>query len=77
MDALAIVGVATSAVMWIGLIYVLLVEPVRLYLQGRRLHRAEAVRGFARVYGIRGGQITRERVSFDRADVLKATGLRE
>jgi hypothetical protein len=36
MTAFYIIGGAISAAMWIGLIYVVVVEPVRLYLRDRK-----------------------------------------
>ena len=39
--ALYIIGGAISAAMWIGLIYFMVVEPIRLYLHNRKLRPVE------------------------------------
>jgi hypothetical protein len=41
MTALYIIGGALSAVMWLGLIYVMIVDPVRRYLRWRHGTPAE------------------------------------
>jgi hypothetical protein len=42
MTALYIIGGALSAVMWLGLIYVMVVEPVRRYRHGTRAEPDQA-----------------------------------
>ena len=41
MTVLYIIGAALSAAMWFGLIYVMVVEPTRLYLRKRAARTAE------------------------------------
>jgi hypothetical protein len=41
MTVLYIIGAALSAAMWLGLIYVMVVEPTRLYLRKRAVRPAD------------------------------------
>jgi hypothetical protein len=41
MTALYIIGGAICAAMWLGLIYLMAVEPIRLYLHNRKLRSVE------------------------------------